>query len=95
MEELKKIYEEYKEEIIIISISILGAGDNDEDLTNFKEYYKAKWIFALDTYNEDATMKYNVLNVPKIFIIDREGNIAFTHTGYTKSNTLIEEINTI
>jgi hypothetical protein len=95
MDELKKVYEEFEGDIIIISISVFGAGDSNDDLINFKEYYKANWIFALDTLNEDATRRYNVLNVPKIFIINKEGDIEYTHTGYTNSDLIIEEINNI
>ena len=95
IEELKKVYEKFDEKIILISISILGAGDSNKDLKNFKESYKAKWLFAIDTYDEDATIKYNVLSVPKIFIINKKGDIEYTHTGLTKNNILIEEINKI
>ena len=95
MGELIKVYEEFEDKIVIISISVFGAGDNNEDLITFKEYYKANWIFALDTLNEDATRKYNVLNVPKIFIINKLGDIEYTHTGYTNSDLIIDEINNI
>jgi len=95
MEELKIVYNKYSEEIVMISISVLGAGDTNNDLKNFKEYYEAEWIFAIDTLKEDATMKYNVLNVPNLIIIDKEGNIAFNHVGLTNNVILIEEVNSI
>lgn len=95
MEELNKLYTKYSEEIVMISISVLGAGDNNNDLKDFKESYEAEWIFALDTVKEDATRKYNVLNVPKIIIIDKNGDIAFSHVGYTENIILNEEIYSI
>jgi cytochrome oxidase Cu insertion factor (SCO1/SenC/PrrC family) len=95
MGELKKINEEFKEKIIIISISVLGAGDTNNDLINFKDYYNANWIFALDTIQEDATIRYNVLTVPKILIINKQGDIQYTHSGYTKSDIIINQINNI
>jgi peroxiredoxin len=95
MDELNKLYDNFNEKIVMISISVLGAGDTNTDLKNFKELYEAKWTFALDTYNEDATFKYNVLTVPKIIIINKNGDIAYTHNGFIKSNILIEEINKI
>ena len=79
----------------MISISVLGAGDNNNDLKDFKKSYDAEWIFALDTIAEDATMKYNILNVPKIIIIDKNGDIAFSHVGYTNNIILNEEIYSI
>jgi hypothetical protein len=95
MDELNKIFNEFNEKIIMISISDLGAGDTNSDLNKFKNLYDAKWTFALDSYDEDATFKYNVLTVPKIIIINQNGDIAFTHNGFTKNNILIDEINKI
>ena len=95
MDELIKIYNNFNEKIVMISISVLGAGDSNSDLKNFMESYEAKWIFALDSYNEDATLKYNVLSVPKIIIINKNGDIAYTHNGLTKNEILIKEINKI
>ena len=95
MGELKKVYEEFEDDIIMISISVFGAGDSNNDLINFKEYFKANWLFALDTFEEDATRRYDVSGVPKIIIINKEGNIAYTHTGYTEASSIIQEINII
>jgi hypothetical protein len=95
MDELNKIYNEFNKKIIMISISVLGAGDTNSDLKNFKNLYDAKWIFALDSYNEDVTFKYNVLTVPKIIIINKNGDITYTHNGFTKNNIIIDEINKI
>ena len=95
MDELKKIYNNFNDDIIMISISVLGAQDTNEDLRNFKDIYNAKWKFALDTYDEDATLKYNILSVPKIIIINKNGDISYNHNGFTTSNIIIEEINKI
>jgi hypothetical protein len=95
MDELKKIYDNFNDDIIMISISVLGAEDTNEDLKNFKDYYNAEWNFALDNYDEDVTLKYNILSVPKIIIINKNGDISYNHNGFTKSDIIIEEINKI
>jgi cytochrome oxidase Cu insertion factor (SCO1/SenC/PrrC family) len=95
MSELKKIYEKFKDDITLISISVWWSDDEEKNLQDFKNYYQAEWIFALDTINEDVTMKYYVNSVPKIVIIDKNGNMNYSYSGFISNEILNKQINEI
>ncbi len=95
MSELKHLYEQFKDEIIMISVSVWWAEDEADDLEEFRDYYHAEWMFALDTTDEDVTTKYNAISVPRIIIVNKNGDIAYTSSGLVSSEVLTEEINKI
>ena len=95
MDELKHFYEQFMDEIIMISISVWWAEDKASELQGFKDHYQAEWMFALDTTDEDATMKYNVISVPRIVIINKTGDVTYTSSGWVSHQVLTEEINKI
>jgi thiol-disulfide isomerase/thioredoxin len=86
--QLKEVQQHYTNNIIILSISV--GGESVRELEDFKNEQGATWRFAVDT--DDVATKYGVLYIPKIIIIDKNGNIAFTNEGLTSSATLIEKI---
>lgn len=89
---LMEVWEKYKNSIIIISISVDPLYDTNEILRDFtKRYPNATWIWARDLAN--LTIAYKVTSIPKILIIDKEGNIRFEHLGVASSSTIIQEIN--
>jgi len=85
---LKEVQQHYGDDITILSISV--GGDSDQELRDFKADKGAPWRFAIDT--DGVTTKYDVLYIPKLVIIDKNGDIQFTRVGTTPSSTLIEEI---
>jgi len=93
MSELKNLYEQFKDEIIMISVSVWWAEDETVDLDGFRDYYRAEWMFALDTPDEDATTKYNAISVPRIIIINKNGDISYASSGWVSYDVLTEEIN--
>ena len=93
MAELKHVYEQFTDEIVMISVSVWWAEDKAAELQTFKDYYQAEWMFALDTTDEDATAKYNANAVPRIVIINKNGNVYNSWSGLTSKEKLIEEIN--
>ena len=95
MSELKNLYEQFKDEIIMISISVWWAEDEAADLEEFRDYYHAEWMFALDTTDEDVTTKYNAISVPRIIIVNKNGDIAYTSSGWVSYEVLTEKINKI
>ncbi|MCS7098156.1 MAG: TlpA family protein disulfide reductase [Candidatus Methanomethyliaceae archaeon] len=89
---LIEVWEKYRDSIAIISISVDPLRDSDDVLRDFiKRYPNATWIWARDTVN--LTIAYKVTAIPKIVIIDKEGNIRFEHLGITSSTIIIQEIN--
>ncbi len=95
MSELKNLYEQFKDEIIMISISVWWAEDEAADLEEFRDYYHAEWMFALDTIDEDVTTKYNAFSVPRIVIVNKNGDITYTSSSWVSYEVLTEEINKI
>ena len=95
MSELKNLYEQFEDEIIMISISVWWAEDKAADLEEFRDYYHAKWMFAIDTIDEDVTTKYSAFSVPRIVIINKNGDIYYTSSGWISHEVLIKEINKI
>lgn len=90
MEELNKVYSNYDDkEVVIITIDILEY-DTEDDLRWFKEEYGDEWIYAMDT--DDVKTKYDVESVPRVVIVDKEGNIAYDHEGVTNYATLTSKI---
>jgi len=70
------------ESVAIISISVYG-NDNETDLRNYVEEYN--WRHALSHSDGDFEIAYNVTAVPKIFIIDKNRMITFSHLNSTLS----------
>jgi hypothetical protein len=46
----------------------------------------------MDNSNHDVSNLYDVSSIPKIYIIDQNGNIYYSHVGYTDYSTLSEKI---
>lgn len=85
--ELYSVWAFYRKTFVIASISI----ETDEQIRTFRNSYpNATWIWMRDTANVAKT--YYVNAIPKTVIIDKNGLVAFTHTGLVNSPTLIIEI---
>lgn len=82
----------YEPEVVTMGISIDPAIDNAA-LIRFAEKYKANWIWARDTASLAIT--YRLVSSATIFLIDREGGIAFRHNTATSSGTLSNEIQSL
>ena len=92
MDELEAVLEEKGDEIVIVSVGITKSETSD-DLRNTFGDYANKWTFVLDTYEEDVGSKYQVTAIPKLVIIDKQGNIYYSEAGLTSKEDLIELIN--
>ena len=67
-----------KDDIAIVSVSVFG-NDDETKLRNYAEEHD--WRHALGDSNGDIEIAYNVIGTPKIFIIDKEGKITYSHVG--------------
>lgn len=79
MPALQKLAEKY-DTLTIVTISI----DAPKDVTKAKSYLKSnnfKFIGLFDSEKKLAT-RLNVVNPPHTFILDKQGNIVYTHEGY-------------
>ena len=66
------------DKIEIISVSVFGNDDENK----LRDYAKShSWRHALGDTNGDIEIAYDVIGTPKIFIIDENGEITFSHIG--------------
>lgn len=83
----KKIFNEYKPRgVKIFAVST----DNEKTAAKVRPLVKSKgfnFTILLDP-NSDVARKYNVPSIPYVVILDKLGNIAYTHLGYMKGDEL-------
>jgi len=94
MEELEEVLEEKGNEIIIVSVDVEKEETRD-DLERVFGDYLDKWTFVIDDYEQNVGNKYQVSSIPKLVIIDQDGNIYYSDSGLTQSGKLIEEIDNV
>lgn len=96
MVEYNKIYEQYKDKgLKLLAIST----DTEKSVAKVKPYVKSKeYVFQVlfDT-NGDVARKYYAQQMPYTVIINKEGNIIYSHLGYMKGDekkaeTVISEL---
>lgn len=83
----KTIYEEYKSKgLKVFAIST----DNEKTSAKVRPLVKSKgypFTILLDP-NSDAARKFYVPSVPYVVILDKRGNIVYTHLGYMKGDEI-------
>jgi cytochrome c-type biogenesis protein len=89
MPELKHVAKKYGDKLVIITISV-SPYDTDESLREFKTAYGGDWIYALGT--PELTEKYGAQLVPKIVIVNKNGDITYSHVGKVSRDKLSAEI---
>jgi len=87
LSEYKKIYNDYKSQgFNMIAIST----DDEKTVAKVKPFVKSKnynFPVLLDT-NSETARKFYVQNVPYTFLLDKYGNIIYSHLGYKKGDEL-------
>lgn len=82
MPHLEVVYENYDDsEVVIISIDIDTDFETKDELRNFKENNGYEWTFCMDSTSNPARVKYDTSSYPTLFIINKEGKIAFKNVG--------------
>jgi cytochrome c biogenesis protein CcmG, thiol:disulfide interchange protein DsbE len=83
--EYQKLYNEYKSKgFQMLGISI----DNEKTVAKVKPFVKARnYVFTvlLDS-NSDAAHQFYVHDAPNTFLLDKKGNIVYSHHGYIKGD---------
>lgn len=87
LSEYEKIYKEFKNKgVNVLAVSI----DNERTLSKVKPFVKANnysFTVLLDP-NSDVARKFYVQSVPYTFIVDKKGNIVYSHLGYKKGDEI-------
>lgn len=86
---LVPLHDEFGGQIKMLSVSIRDS-DTNSDLETFKGTYGATWQYALD--NSGIQELYGVTRTPTSYLIDRDGNVAYSHIGTENLSTLRSEI---
>lgn len=85
MVEFNKIYEQHKDKgFTILAIST----DTEKSVAKVKPYIKSKgynFPVLLDT-NSEVARKYYAQQMPYTVVLDKSGNIVYTHLGYMKGD---------
>lgn len=85
--ELKKVYNDFKSKgFNILAISV----DDEKTISKVKPFVKTKnfpFTILLDP-NSDAARKYYAYNPPYTVLINKKGEIVYTHLGYMRGDEL-------
>jgi peroxiredoxin len=91
---ISDLYEEWKNkyDVTVVAVTI----DNARNVMKVKPYVDGQaWPFdVLLDVNSDLMRAMNVINPPHTFLIDKTGNVVYSHTGYLEGDeyTLEEKI---
>lgn len=91
MTQLEELVEEYKDKIVVISIDIDKSETKKDIIEKFGDYTD-KWIFLLDDYEQNVADSYQISSIPKILLISQNGNIYYSHVGYTDYSTISQKM---
>ncbi|GIK23478.1 MAG: TlpA disulfide reductase family protein [Ignavibacteriaceae bacterium] len=87
MAEFNKIYSQYKDKgFKLLAIST----DTEKTVAKVKPYIKSKgydFTVLFDT-NSDAARKYYAQQMPYTVMLDKNGNIVYSHLGYMKGDEI-------
>jgi cytochrome c biogenesis protein CcmG/thiol:disulfide interchange protein DsbE len=87
MTKYKDIYSDFKDKgLKVLAISI----DDERTVAKVKPFVRSKnypFPVLLDT-NSEVARKYYAQNVPYSVLLDKSGNIVYTHLGYMKGDEL-------
>jgi thiol-disulfide isomerase/thioredoxin len=91
MSQLESVVDEFNDQVVVLSIDVDTSETKTLIINKFGEYTD-KWTFMLDNYNENVADKYQVEAIPKIVVISQNGNIYYSHVGYTDYSTISGKI---
>jgi len=90
LDHLKRIHANYKAQgVRIISIDV-DDSETKKELNDFKLSENCNWQFAYDGGSAGNT--YGASSIPMIYIIDKEGIIAFKEVGLTEYSEIAKEL---
>jgi thiol-disulfide isomerase/thioredoxin len=79
-------------ELAILSVGV-DLSESLQLLREFKEEEDAAWPFARSS--NEFNSEFPASNIPTMYILDQQGNIAFTHVGVTSADTLERDIRSL
>ncbi len=87
LKELRSNYDNSAVKIVSVDVD---DRENSTKLKDFKYNHSCEWVFAAGGGSVGDT--YEIVNIPTIFIIDRQGTITYKNVGLTDYSKLQSEI---
>ena len=103
MTQLKQIQTNYsRSDVIIISVDVwISQGENASLLRQYIDTFQQQlqlelnWTFGLDDVKGTIGYTYARSGVPTLYILDKKGNIYYTHVGYDSYSTLASKLDAV
>ncbi len=92
MPALIALHEEMGEKVVMISIGVDPVYDSEERLREWMNEWGAEWIHARDLADPPLLQLYGVTGIPTYVIVDKNGDIAIRHVGFTSGARLMAEL---
>jgi cytochrome c biogenesis protein CcdA len=92
MADLVEVHEQYGDSIEMITIDI-DLTETPAQLRDYQREYGAEWRFAMDNEDQDFLQEFNVQTIPKIVVIDINGDVVFSESVVISAEDLSEIIN--
>jgi tetratricopeptide (TPR) repeat protein len=73
---LQDLTDQYGQSVLFLSVAM------DQDKNAVRQFVKKERIFLPVLFNDQQEKDYMLEGVPAVFLIDRSGNIQFSHKGY-------------
>ena len=91
--ELEKLHSRYEhdEQVALYAVNTTMRNDTFEKMQQFIEKRGFRLPFAFDPHGK-ATNAFDVLSIPTIIIIDKQGNIRVRHRGFDASENFVENM---
>jgi cytochrome c biogenesis protein CcmG/thiol:disulfide interchange protein DsbE len=85
MKNLKKMYARHAPAGLQMLAVSIDDNKTQPQIPSVVRKYKLPYTVLLDE-NKDVYKAFHIANVPQIFVIDAQGNIAYAHQGYQKGD---------
>ena len=92
MADLVEVYDRYGDSIEMITVDI-DLTETPAQLGDYQEEYGAEWRFAMDNEAQDFLQEFNVQTIPKIVVIDINGDVVFSESVVIAADDLSDIIN--
>ncbi|MCE7733776.1 MAG: TlpA family protein disulfide reductase [Candidatus Heimdallarchaeota archaeon] len=89
-DELVKLYDEYGNQIYMLSLSI-NSNDNIDTLTQFVNDYPMGWEIGLD-YGSKFQQDFDIRSTPTMLLFNQEGRLLTQKVGFTEFSELSQMV---